>query len=1580
VASFNKQNIDFARQALLNKISRSVPCIALYPKNSSDTKLLVLANSTTVNIRYIASTTSTYPISYVGKSIETVVQEINALNIPIRALALSEIEVLSNGDLISTGGSYSLIPGDFTVHDRITERGVVLRCKKIAIKHKSSSKIKLLTPYLEDPSLPWYPRILNGSFSQKYKGDLYHFYITEFDKQAWSPVYGKPFKDLNGIQPSYVDVGVYQLPRFPVYWNGENIVVYNGKVPVSSNVVTDIDINNGLLYLDSSFNPGENFSLDYTYLETSFVYKGVNINGHFSQNPYILDKYVVIYMIPAESRNTINKQTIFHVIGDSVDQAISNITLEDPSLPVAIIGAYNIQQLFSSDKISILDTRSKGGGLKRINGPVSPVHHFDNVIESNEVPIENIYQESYRFWDIGNIDGEAYPGAAAIAVDLPEDLQEILPINDIKAKATKFAAAGVYPSIKFTRRPLPSISGAAQQVSCTYNENLEEIFTRSYSGYTVLDTIDSTVKGIGWSTSSVTIPNIYTGNWDNFSLNMPIQSTENTKVIRVSTDEEYYTSYLKGIEIAGISWEERELNIITGQVSEIIYTPWKEKRILDFKEVATGQLSKSYFVLKNPGSIKEYKNIKIHSPYKTGDLTSLVKDELIKITSNILEQRESNNQVDEVYSSVDKSTTNTISDYVLSPYIYNNLFDILETDLRDIYSGELVSIGKSIQSGTYTSGHYFKYYLHNTDSYVAIGDNYPPVAFDCNTVTRTLSKYLNYRRKTNWDSDDQNSFQSMTGLISSLVNSKNSFGDFGPGIPFLWLYTPKFLTNGITNSYFSGAYLPSVFQLGGNYGEISPLFNFDYIYTRSLPFLFSSLEAYSGETYSPTYEYMYSLTNSEVIPNIDLSINGDKTLSGLPISSHWYVSHNRLGTYLGNVIYDITKTYDSLANFNKQREHVSDVSSLTGMGYSALTTIFNDIETVLDKAHDSVYNNLLRGGVVEPSIALAIYGYGWYINNWSNHYGIVGKTYTKDYRQKFDNLFDFGLKQLIKDQINEQGDLLETTVVNHNRAPFGDNVPYKLLYALGEAVKHDTSWKGVTEGYIKTLINSYSVDGLYYVDPYKKTSTCGKEIDIYPGLISVYKNLTTLDTGSKWEPINSTLDNLRGAFFRPDPVGNTLNFWKNYDSGAVETSLSLLKQCGINTITLPLDYMYWRYNPTGMFSNLEHLLDTCSYNKVRLIPSVIEDNYTYLNTGAIESYVTGNTVGYYSYSGYLNQAFMTGFGMGETYVRSLINSFDNHPGLLAWNIVNNPAPYAASQVLYNSIAYILDNYGNSPIMYTPPYHITKADTLGIRNSVSTPFDLLSAGRVYIGDTHNLKPTSTNPRISFLGISPNSLFSKFIDLSSYTGNIVLYNYGNSMYSDYETCVDRAVDKEYPIIFSNLEIASGYRGGVLYKDGSSRNLRQVKAIQDLAISQGAKIDSDIYQRRNFDGFSFYPDFYKPSYKSFDLIEEISDWSFNHLPSNSGEFLRKVDILETTSEALNALNHRNNNLSSYTVNKIYTNYEGDVLNNYITEWNNRDYVKGGSAWTVSGKIDYDRYNSYLENWGKFLYTLITKLNIDG
>lgn len=674
---FNKQNIEYVRQAVLPSVSKTQVGLVLYPQNTTDTTLSISVSSTQVTVTYISSSTQTTSVTYTNRSIEDVCLDINRLGYPIKAVVTMSNTILSSGDLISF--SSKVLPFGFTARDRTTSNGVCVRSKKISVRQKSSSQVSILPPYLESPTLPWYPRIQVGTFTQKINNKTYHFSIPEYANQTWSIKYGRPFKDVSNETPIQVSDKIIRLRRSPVFWNGENLEIYKDGTPISI-PVEDVDIHNGLVYFKESV-ISSNITVNYSYKEETYEYKDINLNSHFSQSPQLLDKFVLLYILPFKGDGIHNrKKTVYHVVATSVEEAISSINIEDENIPIAIIGAYSIQQVFASDRSKILDTRVYGGGLNESTGPVSPEHYHDNLIDPStaESPIESTYIDSNSYWDIGKWDGEIYPGAAAVVMDIPQDLRDAMSVQDIKIKASKFLSAGVYPLFDFSDRELPDVTGWSKQVSCS-----------------LTGSIDSTANGI--LPITYTLPGgLLDETWEEeYTRSIPISSMDNGNVLTVSTTG-VYIPYIKSSPIAGIEWEERAYTTNLNSPNDtFIFSPWKKVRSFDTRSVPNHQLIKGNLLFTSNDNAKQYRNIRINSPFQYSEAARLktkVATLLGAIYTKLLSDKVSSQfgNVTHQYTDISAGHKALVESYIGLHPAYNFVFELTNTDLSETY---LLAVG-----------------------------------------------------------------------------------------------------------------------------------------------------------------------------------------------------------------------------------------------------------------------------------------------------------------------------------------------------------------------------------------------------------------------------------------------------------------------------------------------------------------------------------------------------------------------------------------------------------------------------------------------------------------------------------------------------------------------------------------------------------------------------------------------------------------------------------------------------------------------------------------------------------------------
>ncbi|MHA2063321.1 MAG: hypothetical protein ACXABY_02950 [Candidatus Thorarchaeota archaeon] len=1126
---FNTNNISFARQVLLPRVSRPQAAIALYPQNAEGTTLTIQVGSTSLVIRYNTPSADERTINYSGRSVKTVVDEINQQGIPIRAVALSRALILNDDDFVPIlGAGFVQIPDGFDPYSRIDPNGVILRIRRYTVRQKSLEQIKILPPYLEPATLPWYPRVRVGAFTQKFKGRTYHFGVPEYEAQTWSLRYGKPFRDIQGAVPASLGNNAYQVSRKPIFWNGENILLFNGDSPISTSVIEDVDIHNGIVYLNKQVFISDELTLDYTYLERSFEYRHININGHFTQNPSLIDKYVLLYLLPLEgTATTRKKRTLFHVVADSIEEAIDSINVDEDSIPIAIIGAYNIQQVFASDRANMLDTRVKGGGLADIDGPTSPVHLLDSSLEDErvrETPVEDLFHESFNFYDIGNWDGEAYPGAAAVVTQLPDDLKEVLPVKEIQQKAHKFIALGTSPVFRLQDRELPAISGLSSQVSAFINGSLD--------GTTANGTL-----GAGWITNTYELPQTLSGAvpgfplFEGFDIRIPVIAIDGGYVLESSPVSGYLQPYLKSTPTAGISWEERTVVKASGDPNNPErFTEWTTKKFLDTREVQTGHLMKGYFAIDPQVEAKQYTDIRINSPYRADLLSGLLEsigDELRAISGTLGPRQMT--KLDATSSpegfSIPPSGTNivrdydditdltqfaTTSDYVGAHPAYDFLFELIDTDLEPTFSGLIDSVGADLLSSLKPSGEYFRFFSVGAEKYSDYSDSDTAGVSLINPI-RQLSQYMYFRRKHYGVSDALyvSGKPALTGCVGALIEEFDR-----EGYPVTYTYSGSILDYG-------GEALAYPEDLGYSLAEVGTGNN-DHLIQAMTPSMMAPILAApdpSGKTFAEPLSGNFknlAVAFTGAVSRVGGALYNTKTIEGIPTVNHWYAGYDRYGEYAGSLIRQYTQAYDYVYKAQAIRDAGDREGLYEATDLSGVQRYFATVETALDTAYTGLCETLLRGGVVDAGVPDLLYGYGWYVDQWARHTGLTstvvfdpdGPLALQNIVGAASGLFFSGLDVIMKSMLTTEGTAHETTYVDMNPGPFESVVPAKILDTLAVASVLNPTYTGYAQGMFTTIRDLYSNGGVYWTDSTRNTTDAGREDTISLSLARMYRILS----------------------------------------------------------------------------------------------------------------------------------------------------------------------------------------------------------------------------------------------------------------------------------------------------------------------------------------------------------------------------------------------------------------------------------------------------------------------------------------
>jgi len=828
------------------------------------------------------------------------------------------------------------------------------------------------------------------------------------------------------------------------------MLFHSDGAPLSASIIDDVDIYNGLVYLRPGVLLPIGTKVDFTYIENNYEYPYLNINGHFSQNPNLLNKFVVFYIIPRESiASARTNRTVYHIIGDSLNEAIDSIEQLNGDLPIAIIGSYNIQQVITSDRTTILDTRVKGGGLvDQDEGLKSVEHNLDNVLDPEaEVfdHLEDIYKDSARFWDIGHYDGEPYPGAAAVVIDVPEHIRPTLPEGDIKDKATKFLAAGVYPVFEYSDR-----SGLYMTGFSTAIDNLGNIDFSSTTGY--------------WTKQNQSIPGdtvLATTDWSTFDPNvLSTTGADGGQVMSVPQGSGYFQSYLKSTPDACIEWEERYLVHPTGkQYSNPMYSTWEKKRFVDDRPVPNGQLTKGFISLNALYEDKQYRKFSIFSPYRsssTGDFLQDLGGGIFDIARHLSDQSFSGGRITKT-TNISGNSQGPESNYVGMHSGYKGLFRAAthihaKHALSNLASGAFRNLTGALNS---TVG----FSVYDVPA-KAFNSNYTGT-FSMSTQLEMLTEAMRWSMRE-YGSGSTEYQTTLTGYydIIQAMSGKSYYP-----VPHPQYITPDYRVSG---GVFTGLSIPATTGLVAIQTPDS-----DHRITEILPAMMGLWSALSG------FAFPTSLSRLDDVPSVVrntysgiISGYGKLILTGAwldgegsSIADHWYVSHNRHGLVAGSIARDGLRI---VQHIQSGHDWVGSASSQAGSTAQSITDYRNDIRTILDTVKTGVHTNTSRAGIHEADLPILLEAYALY-----------DKIYAEE---RYRGYYQTGIKAVLKGIVSTEGDIQRRAVIDQDLGPFVGTPPTDILRALAIGANHYTSYLSLLQGAFRTTTGNYSYSGSYPID------------------------------------------------------------------------------------------------------------------------------------------------------------------------------------------------------------------------------------------------------------------------------------------------------------------------------------------------------------------------------------------------------------------------------------------------------------------------------------------------------------------
>lgn len=1078
----------------------------LYPNNIDSFQITL----TTTEIGMTRIGVIPFVVNYVGKSAREVAVKLNNSSFRIVVKSIAQIENLKQGELLVSG---TTIPETFNFFDRGSNNSVIVRSKRWTADFNKLSAMTIQAPYPEGSSLPWWPLVGYGKFTQKVNGITYHFDIPEYSTQTWSPNFGRPFVDVEGEDVNFIGAKVIKLARSPVLFSNNNIVFTSddGQRVFPSSVVQDVDTMNGVVYLREGVQLPEDAIVFYTYLERNLAYRHINANGHFSQNPFILDKYILLYALPVKSSGGINRDRgIYHVVGDSIPDAINSINNASATEPIAILGAVSVRPSVNKADINITDTRTYGGGLRT---------------DGLGIATEKKFKESQYFFDIGREEGIPYPGGGAIVVDLPEQLKEVMTLAEIRDRSRKFVAAGVYSILELSDQTTEISSYNTDISECKYN------FEIANTGVGTGIIYGGTGSAASWIDHALTIPdNIYSG-YTAFDLTDPAPILGN--ILRLPAGNRYYQKFLRSSVTPVFTWEERTEGGL-----------WEPKTYTDDRDVAANTLTAGRVTLDAQYGYKEVRNFSGFAPFRTDKTTKFYHNMATEVAQYAVD-------IHFLAGTGKLGIYSTVTGYTQ---------DVFTTDLTTVGTGSPLYL-ENIPG----AGPLFRPLMENYDVLdrttlledQGMLDRHAQFFFDSLTV-HAASNPLEWPRvydpaleRFGWF--HSGAYNAMDDIHAFATFSRHKMNQHASGshTPSLHASTSARLSHSgafrladtidsfadgqsivvrtdIRPPLYSGATHEAIPNFSGvRASEIDPAISNtfrDSEYIRA----YAALYACQGGPTSTQYTHTASIPTN--VSPLAVAFSGismgtfhfdtffqPPVKDQEPVPETWLHTYNRVSDLAGRYLVNVTEAFDNLyygntewAGWSGYQAHGIKTAPLyTGVGNDinftgdlgfAQPSIWPDgiagtIDSNMTRAVSGINENIAlvsryirvqsnKGGITPPGYVNAVRSMLWL----PTHAAKLDELFGNYNDTQYPDIFEVGMEAVLKGAVSEDGVVTEGAGFAHSPAPFSGGVPSDIFKACADAITYyrltgdgqkENKWRGIAEGLYRTTTGLYNKPGGY---------------------------------------------------------------------------------------------------------------------------------------------------------------------------------------------------------------------------------------------------------------------------------------------------------------------------------------------------------------------------------------------------------------------------------------------------------------------------------------------------------------------
>lgn len=311
---------------------------------------------------------------------------------------------------------------------------------------------------------------------------------------------------------------------------------------------------------------------------------------------------------------------------------------------------------------------------------------------------------------------------------------------------------------------------------------------------------------------------------------------------------------------------------------------------------------------------------------------------------------------------------------------------------------------------------------------------------------------------------------------------------------------------------------------------------------------------------------------------------------------------------------------------------------------------------------------------------------------------------------------------------------------------------------------------------------------------------------------------------------------IKGFNYVPSSAHNDIEFWRDYDMELIERELGFAKRLGLNCARPFLSYVVYKDHPEKFIERLLHFVHTAYSMGIYTMPVVWDSCFS-----EDEPQITANKNQWFANPGtmYLKERF---WSEQEEYCKELIRALSDEPGLLMWDIHNEPlmSSYVhdydeATSMLHQDeiwtfvrhfCGFFKENDPNNPV------------TVGIHTIDHVE---LIGGDCDVLSFHDYSPSETEMEC---------IYHKALQFSESLGKPILCseNCCTARANPYDVAIEVAMRNRIGFFLWELMVGESFwndRHGIVYPDGTIRDPAAVAAIRGFFRNRGEskKINLDV-----------------------------------------------------------------------------------------------------------------------------------------